>query len=64
MSVVAPLGKPNQNFEGIILDAELSEVPAGDKGELCLTGSNLALGYFNDAAKTREKFVQNPKIRS
>jgi acyl-coenzyme A synthetase/AMP-(fatty) acid ligase len=29
-------------------------------GELCIRGSSLALGYYNDSEKTKENFVQNP----
>ena len=62
MSRLAPLGKLNQNFQGLILDNELNEVSPGEKGELCLLGPNLALGYFNNLEKTKEKFIQNPKV--
>jgi len=29
-------------------------------GELCVRGSSLATGYYNDPAKTAQAFVQNP----
>jgi acyl-coenzyme A synthetase/AMP-(fatty) acid ligase len=29
-------------------------------GEICIRGTGLALGYYNDAEKTKERFVQNP----
>ena len=34
---------------------------SGDEvGELCIRGSGLSMGYFNDPKKTAEVFVQNP----
>ena len=30
------------------------------QGEICVSGSHLALGYFKDEEKTRAVFVQNP----
>ena len=29
-------------------------------GEFCIKGSSLALGYYNDPAKTASAFTQNP----
>ena len=32
----------------------------GERGELCVRGSSLALGYWNDPDKTAKAFTQNP----
>ena len=32
----------------------------GEHGELCIRGSSLAMGYWNDPEKTATAFVQNP----
>ena len=32
----------------------------GEQGELCVRGSSLALGYYNNAEKTTAAFIQNP----
>jgi acyl-coenzyme A synthetase/AMP-(fatty) acid ligase len=32
----------------------------GEQGELCVRGTSLALGYYNDWEKTRKAFIQNP----
>jgi D-alanine--poly(phosphoribitol) ligase subunit 1 len=42
----------NKNYEFQIEDCDESGV-----GELILIGSQIALGYINDARKTREKFI-------
>ena len=31
-----------------------------EQGELCVRGSSLALGYYNDWERTQKVFVQNP----
>ncbi|MCM1568123.1 MAG: amino acid adenylation domain-containing protein [Roseburia sp.] len=55
-----PIGNTCDNVDALILDEEGREVPDGEIGELCIRGSYLALGYYNNAEKTREVFVQNP----
>lgn len=56
-----PIGKKFKNTDVIILDGERKcEVPKGEVGELCVRGSSLALGYYNNPEKTAEAFIQNP----
>ena len=63
MDTLAPLGTINPAFDYVILDPESNvRVSRGDKGELCITGPNLSLGYFNQPELTDLKFVQNPEI--
>jgi D-alanine--poly(phosphoribitol) ligase subunit 1 len=64
MNTLAPLGKINPNFEKIIVDKNMNEVKEFEKGELCLIGPNVALGYYNDIDKTMQSFIQNPKIKT
>lgn len=64
MSALAPLGKINPNFDIIIIDEKMHEVKKGQKGELCLIGPNIALGYYNDVIKTNQNFIQNPKVKT
>ena len=60
-----PIGKPCRNSDVIVLDENNNLcLQGGDKGELCIRGSGLALGYYNDTEKTRASFVQNPLNRS
>jgi D-alanine--poly(phosphoribitol) ligase subunit 1 len=64
MSILAPLGRMNPNFDYLIVDNDLDVVLKGEKGELCLTGSNIGLGYYNDLEKTNNSFIQNPLVRT
>jgi D-alanine--poly(phosphoribitol) ligase subunit 1 len=64
MNTLAPLGIINQNFSYMIVDENMESVKIGEKGELCLVGPNVAIGYYNDFARTSENFVQNPLIKT
>lgn len=55
-----PIGKPAYNTGILILDEQNQLVQGSEIGELCISGSGLALGYYNDPEKTRNTFVQNP----
>lgn len=58
-----PIGKPFKNYRVFLLDENNQLVTDnGVKGEICVSGSNLALGYLNDPEKTDEAFVYNPLI--
>lgn len=55
-----PIGIPFKNT-GVLLLNENDEVAReGNVGEICITGSSLAQGYYNNDEKTNEFFVQNP----
>ncbi|KAI9147475.1 Reducing polyketide synthase swnK [Paramyrothecium foliicola] len=43
-----------------ILDENLSPVPHGQLGELCIGGAGVARGYRNNSEMSRSKFVTNP----
>jgi D-alanine--poly(phosphoribitol) ligase subunit 1 len=64
MSSLAPLGYINPNFEYMIVDESMRKVERGEKGELCLVGPNVALGYYNDLDRTSQNFIQNQKIKT
>ena len=55
-----PIGNTCDNVDILILDENGKEVRDGEKGELCIRGSFLALGYYNDPEKTSDVFIQNP----
>lgn len=52
-----PIGGPFQNTEILLLDGEGK--PA-EEGEICIRGTSVTLGYYNNPQKTAEAFVQNP----
>ena len=58
-----PIGKPAYNTGVLVLDEENQLVREGRIGELCIAGSGLALGYYNDFEKTESFFIQNPLNR-
>jgi len=64
MNKLAPLGVINPNFDYLIMNEHSTEVEAGEKGELCLIGPNVGLGYVNDKERTNNSFFQNPKVLS
>jgi amino acid adenylation domain-containing protein len=60
-TAVLPIGKPFPNFEVFALNEDGKRVnKPGEKGELYVRASSVALGYWGDAEKTEECFVKNP----
>lgn len=57
---VIPVGRPFKNTEILLLDDKGCLVKQGENGEICLRGTCLTLGYYNNPEKTAECFVQNP----
>lgn len=55
-----PIGRPAKNTAVLVLKEDNQAAERGEVGELCLRGSGLALGYYNNPEKTKESFVQNP----
>jgi len=55
-----PIGKPFKNTGILVLTEEDRVAAPGEEGELCIRGSSLAMGYYNNAEKTFAAFVQNP----
>lgn len=56
-----PIGKPFRNTSILILDENNQNVTKANKeGELCIRGTSLAMGYYNNPEKTAAVFVQNP----
>ncbi len=56
---IVPIGKAIQETEIFILDEELNPVPDGVEGELCVSNSCVANGYFNNPELTASKFINN-----
>lgn len=62
---VLPIGQPFPNEKVFLLDDDDKEVTNPDEpGELCVSGTALALGYYNNAEQTAKAFVQNPLNKS
>lgn len=56
-----PIGIPFPNEDVFLLDADNHRVEATDtEGEICVRGSALALGYFDNDTQNSAHFVQNP----
>ncbi len=60
-----PIGIPCRNTDILILDGDDKAVKEPYKeGELCVRGTSLAMGYYNNPEKTAAAFVQNPLNKS
>ena len=58
-----PIGKPFRNTGILLLDEDGNVITdVGMPGEICVYGTCLAAGYYNNEEKTRDCFVQNPMI--
>ncbi len=55
-----PIGVPIANTAVWVLDERGHLCPVGVPGELCIGGDGVALGYWNRAELTAEKFVADP----
>lgn len=55
-----PAGKPFRNCSVFLMKEDGTEAGDGEVGEICVKGTCLTLGYYNNPDKTAECFVQNP----
>lgn len=55
-----PIGKACKNKDVFLLDDGKLVSEPGVMGEICMRGSGVAYGYYNDPERTAEAFVQNP----
>lgn len=55
-----PIGFPCRNTDVMILVDRKRLAEQGEQGELCVRGSSLALGYYNNIERTLSAFIQNP----
>ena len=55
-----PIGNACQNKGILVFNDNNQLVKVGETGELCVRGTGVALGYYNNKEKTQEVFVQNP----
>ena len=52
-----PIGRPFDNTDIILLDENNKQA---NEGEICIRGTCVTMGYYNDPEKTAAVFVQNP----
>lgn len=59
-----PIGRACKNTDILILNDQNQPCATNEEGELCVRGTSLAMGYYNDPEKTAAAFVQNPLNRA
>lgn len=55
-----PIGIPYRNTDVLLMNEENQKCGIGEEGELCVRGTSLAMGYYNNPEKTAAAFTQNP----
>lgn len=55
---VLPVGLAKPGTEVYTIDEAGQKLPAGESGELVITGNTVAAGYFNDPVRTKESFFE------
>ncbi len=56
------IGRPVPGMSAWVLDENLEPVRDGDKGELCMAGAGLAVGYLHQPRLNSAKFPQHPRF--
>ena len=59
-----PIGFACRNTDILILNEKNERVGRNEEGEICVRGTGLAMGYYNNPEKTAAAFVQNPLNRA
>jgi acyl-coenzyme A synthetase/AMP-(fatty) acid ligase len=55
-----PVGQPFDNTDLILINEKGERAADGEEGEICLRGTCVTMGYYRNAERTGEAFVQNP----
>lgn len=53
-----PAGRPVYNTEIRLMSADLTEIPPGEVGEVCITGTSVGAGYLNGSPAEAGKFTE------
>lgn len=57
---VIPIGRPFKNTEILLLNEKNERADEGETGEICIRGTSVTMGYYNDPERTAAAYVQNP----
>ena len=57
---IVPIGWPFAGQKTRVVTSDLRALSAGSSGELCMAGSQVTTGYWRDAQRTAESFVNLP----
>lgn len=57
---VIPIGHPFKNTDILLLKDRKEKAAQGEVGEICIRGTSVTLGYYNNPQKTAESYIQNP----
>lgn len=57
---IIPIGKAFPNERVFLLKGNKQVLESGVKGEICVSGTAVSLGYYGDYNRTKKVFVQNP----
>ncbi|MDO5340862.1 MAG: AMP-binding protein [Bacteroidia bacterium] len=55
---IISIGKPLANITAIVIDENGQVISSGGKGELCIAGDQLTLGYWNNSDKNKSAFFE------
>lgn len=55
-----PIGKACENMRIIILNEDNKQARVNEQGEMCVIGTGVSLGYWNNPEITAKAFMQNP----
>lgn len=55
-----PIGGACRNTDVLLLNDQDKPCKVNETGEICIRGTSLAMGYYNNPEKTAAAFVQNP----
>ncbi len=55
-----PIGRACKNMRFTILNDDDKPAKINETGELCISGSGVSLGYYNNPETTQKVYVQNP----
>jgi D-alanine--poly(phosphoribitol) ligase subunit 1 len=55
---IISIGAPMKNVTAIIIDNNQNTVPIGEKGELCIAGAQISIGYWNNPELNQKSFFE------